>query len=88
MLTRIESDPVTSQLDGFTGCAVDTINGTPVRDLAHAHDLLYPPDPPEFFVIQLFGSNRPLVIPSAKVKDANARVQKAGGIEHLFNLKS
>ncbi|MEI6605769.1 MAG: trypsin-like peptidase domain-containing protein [Verrucomicrobiota bacterium] len=88
VLTRIESDPVTSQLDGFAGCAVDTINGVSVRDLAHAYELLYPADPPEFLVIQLFGSNRPLVIPSDKVKDANARVQKAGGIDHLFNLKS
>ena len=88
VLTRIESDPVTSQLDGFAGCAVDTINGVTVRDLAHAYELLYPADPPEFLVIQLFGSNRPLVIPSDKVKDANARVQKAGGIDHLFNLKS
>ncbi|KAB2638324.1 MAG: serine protease [Verrucomicrobia bacterium] len=88
VLTRIESDPVTSQLDGFAGCAVDTINGITVRGLAQAYELLYPPDPPEFCVIQLFGSSRPLVIPSAKVKDANARVQKASGIDHLFNLHS
>jgi S1-C subfamily serine protease len=86
MLTRVESDPVTSQLDGFAGFAVAKINGTEVRDLAHAYELLYPPQAPEFFVIELLGSNRPLIIPSAKVADANARIQKNCGITRLFNL--
>ena len=87
VLTRIESDPVTSQLDSFAGFAVDKINGTDVRDLAHAYERLYPQEPPEFFVINLFGVNRPLVIPAAKVSAANDRVQKAGGITRLSNLK-
>jgi len=88
ILTRVESDPVTSQLDSFAGFAVDKINGTEVRDLTHAYELLHPKEAPEFFVIELFGANRPLVIPSAKVKDANERVQKNGGITRLFNLES
>ena len=87
MLTRVESDPVTNQLDDFAGFAVDKINGTEVRDLAHAYELLYPQDPPEYFVIELHGSNRPVVIPATKVKDANARIQKNYGITRLFNLK-
>jgi len=86
VLTRVESDPVTSQLGGFSGFAVDKINGTEVRDLAHAHELLHPAQPPEFFVIELFGADRPIVIPSAKVAEADKRMQD-NGIDHLENLE-
>ncbi|MEO0018554.1 MAG: hypothetical protein RLZZ522_1837 [Verrucomicrobiota bacterium] len=87
LLTRVESDPVTSQLDGFAGYAVDKINGTAVRDFKHAYELLHPETEPEFFVIELFGANRPVVIPAAAVKAANDRVQASGGISRLFNLE-
>ena len=85
VLTRVESDPVTSQLAGFTGFAVDKINGTTVRDLAHAHELLHPPENPEYFVIELFDAERPVVIPSAMVAGANKRMQE-NGISRLENL--
>jgi hypothetical protein len=87
MLTRITPDPVTSQMDNFTGLAVDKINGIAVRDLAHAHELLYGENPPEFHVIELHGAQRPLIIPSEKVAEANARVQANYGITKLANLK-
>ena len=86
VLTRVESDPVTSQLANFTGFAVDKINGTEVRDLAHAHELLHPKEAPEFFVIELFGAERPIVIPSAKVAGADKRMQE-NGITRLENLE-
>ncbi|MCX6875667.1 MAG: trypsin-like peptidase domain-containing protein [Verrucomicrobia bacterium] len=86
ILSRVESDPVTSQLESFAGFAVKKINGTAVRDLAHAYELLHPQAAPEFFVIELYGSNRPVVIPAAKVADANERVRKSCGITRLFNL--
>lgn len=86
VLTRVESDPVTSQLGGFSGYAVEKINGVEVRDLAHADELLYPETPPEFHVIELFGANRPVIIPSAKVVEANKRVQQNYGITLLKNL--
>jgi hypothetical protein len=86
LLTRVESDPVTNQLDAFAGFAVDKINGTEVRDFKHAHELLHPAVAPEFHVIELFGANRPVVIPSAAVKAANARVQTSCGITKLSNL--
>jgi len=35
----------------------------------------------------LFGANRPLVIPSAAVNDANQRVAKNYGIARLENLR-
>ncbi len=86
VLTRVESDPVTSQLGDFTGFAVDKINGVEVRDLRHAHELLYPKEAPEYFVIELFGAPRPIVIPAAMVGEANKRMQ-ANGIDSLENLE-
>lgn len=86
VLTRVESDPVTSLLGGFTGYAVEKINGTEVRDLAHAHELLHPKEMPEFFTIELFDAERPIVIPSAMVAEANKRMQD-NGIDHLENLE-
>lgn len=87
VLTRIESDPVTSQLSDFAGFAVEKINGMEVRDLTHANELLHPVEAPEFHVIELFGANRPVVIPSAKVEAANKRVQENYGINQLSNLE-
>lgn len=87
VLTRVESDPLTSQLSGFAGFAVDKINGTEVRDLRHANELLHPKEMPEFFVIELFGAERPLVLPAADVEAATKRVQKAYDIEQLSNLE-
>ena len=86
VLTRVESDPVTSQLDGFAGFAVDKINGVEVRDFKHAYELLHPATAPEFHVIELFGANRPVVIPAAAVEAANERVQNSCGISKLHNL--
>ncbi len=86
VLTRVESDPVTSLLGGFTGFAVDKINGTEVRDLAHAHELLHPKQPPEFFTIELFDAERPIVIPAASVAGANQRMMD-NGIDRLENLQ-
>ena len=86
VLTRVESDPVTSQLAEFSGFAVDKINGVEVTDLKHAHELLHPKEAPEFFVIELFGAPRPVVIPAAMVEGANKRMQE-NGIDSLENLE-
>ncbi len=87
MLTRVESDPVTSQLGDFAGFAVDKINGVEVTDLKHAYELLHPQETPEFHVIELFGASRPVVIPSASVEEANERVAKNYGISSLTNFE-
>jgi len=87
ILSRVESDPVTSQLGEFAGFALDKINGVEVKDLKHAHDLLHPKEAPEFFVIELFGTSRPVVIASALVEQANERVSSNYGISQLSNLK-
>ena len=87
MLTQIQPDPVNSQVGNFTGLAVEKINGEPVSSLQHAYDLLYTENPPEFHTIELYGANRPVIIPSEKVTEANQRVQKNYGIAELQNLE-
>lgn len=87
ILTRVESDPVTSQLDEFAGYALDKINGVEVTSLRHAHELLHPEQVPDFHVIELFGASRPVVIPSDKVDEANRRVARNYGIPQLHNLE-
>jgi len=86
LLTRVESDPINSQLGGFTGLAVDKINGVTVKSLNHANELLNPETPPEFHVIELFGAPRPVVIPGKEVAAANERIRKTYAIERLSNL--
>ncbi len=86
ILTQIQPDSVTSQMENFSGLAVEKINGTPVTSLSHAHELLYQKNPPEFFTIELYGANRPLVVPSAQVEAANRRIQENYGISKLHNL--
>lgn len=86
VLTRVESDPVTSQLGDYAGFAVTKINGVEVTDLTQANQLLHPEKAPEFHVIELAGANRPLVIPSAGVAEANKRVAENSGIPKLVNL--
>lgn len=86
ILTRVESDPITSHLGDFSGFAVDKINGVEVNDLKHAYDLLHPEKAPEFHVIELFGADRPVVIPAAKIAEAEARIANAYGINKMENL--
>ncbi len=88
VLTRVESDPITAHLGDYTGSVVEKINGTEVRDLAHAHELLNSKEAPEFFTIELFGGERPIVIPAASVAPANERVMRNYDIQRLENLKS
>ena len=88
ILTRILQDQATSQIGNFSGLAVEKINGTPVTSLAHAHRLLHAENPPEFHTIELYGANRPVVIPSGKVEEANTRIQENYGIPSLSNLEN
>ena len=87
VLTRIESDPINSQMSGFTGLAVDKINGTTVTSLKHADELLHPESLPEFNVIEFFGGARPLIVPTAKVEEANERIQQIYAIDQLSNFE-
>ena len=79
-LTRVESDAVTASVAGFSGTVVNTINGEEVRDLAHAYELLYQTEQPEFTVIECEDRGRPIVIPSAKVPSVNSRLMQTNNI--------
>lgn len=87
VLTRIENDQINSHLGDFSGLAVDRINGTKVKSLRHAHELLNPETPPEFFVIDLHGAARPLVLPGKEIAAANERIRQTYAIERLSNLE-
>jgi len=87
VLTRIESDPINSQLSGFTGMAVDKINGVKIKTIKQAAELLNPEATPEFHVIELLGARRPIIIPGADVATANDRIRRTYAIERLSNLE-
>ena len=86
VVTRVESDRLTSFITGFTGTVVDEINGTKVKTLQHAYDLLYAKDQPEFITIKCNGVARPIVIPSAEVESANKRIMRQNGIFQSHSL--
>ena len=80
VLTRVESDRVTTYLSKFKESVIDEINGVKVRSLAHAQELLYAKDQPEFILIKCNGVTRPIVIPSSEVESSNARIMSRMGI--------
>ena len=86
ILTRVESDLLTTYIAGFAGSIVDEINGTKVTSLRHAKELLYQDDPPEFIVIKCMGVSRPIVIPSAEVEAASQRIMNKYGIYKPYFL--
>jgi hypothetical protein len=67
---------------------VKSINGNKVTSLAQAEELLHPKTTPEYFVIELMGVDRPLVLPAAQIPAANERVKKNYNIPRLSNLNA
>jgi S1-C subfamily serine protease len=88
ILTDILADELNSSLPAYTGRVVKSINGAKVTSLAQAEALLNPKTPPEHFVIELMGVERPLVLPAAQIAAANERVKKNYNIPRLSNLKA
>ncbi|MDB6078478.1 MAG: 2-alkenal reductase, partial [Akkermansiaceae bacterium] len=87
VLTRVENDAINSQLGDFTGQAVEKINGTVVTSLKQVNELLHPQEMPEFFVIELYGGGRPIVIPGKEVQAADKRVRETYSIARPANLE-
>lgn len=87
MLTRVLPDPITTDLESFSGRAVKTINDVKVRNLAHAYELMYETKQDTFHSIELYGASRPLIIPAEAVEESNQRIQRNYGISKLSNLK-
>ena len=86
VLTRVESDRMTSYLTGFKENVIDEINGVKVKNLAHAQELLYAEDQGEFITITCNGVTRPIVIPSAEVSATNQRIMSRMGIPQPYYL--
>ncbi|MGB1261169.1 MAG: trypsin-like peptidase domain-containing protein, partial [Akkermansiaceae bacterium] len=80
ILTRVLADPINTHMSGYAGLAVESINGTKVVSLEHAHQLLHPEKTPEFFVIRCDGVERPIIIPGAKAAEASKRISTNYGV--------
>lgn len=86
ILTQVLDDPINSSLSGYVGNAVQSINGVEVTDMKQAHQLLNPTTLPEYFVIMLDGSDRPLIVPSKGLAEANQRISKNYGVHKSSHL--
>ena len=87
ILTRVLDDPINTYISEYAGTVIDSINDEKVTSLEHAHSLLYPEKHPEFFVIKCMGLEKPIIIPGAKVSEANQRTQSNYGISQLYHLE-
>lgn len=81
LLTESLRDEVNEQQPASLGSVVKKVNGTSVKSLRHFYELLHPETPPEFFIIELEGSSRPLVFEAKSMEAANARISRQYGIQ-------
>lgn len=86
ILTRVESDQLTTFMGEFSGLIVDEVNGQTITQLDQLHKVLRADDAPEFHTITFLGANRPLVLPSARAKKAHPRIMKQVGITREAQL--
>ena len=86
ILTRVESDQLTTFMSGFAGMVVDQVDGRKITNLSQIHEIFRAEDPPEFHVITFIGASRPLILPSAKAKEAHPRIMKQVGISREAQL--
>ena len=86
ILTRVESDQLTSFMTGFAGMVVKELNGVQIKTLKQLHDGLRAEDAPEFHIITFVGGTRPLVLPSAKAQEAHQRILQQVGISREAQL--
>lgn len=87
ILTTVLNDPLNEKLTTFTGNSVESINGEKIKNLKQAHALLNPDEMPEFFVIKLDGINRPLILPSKDLEEANQRILQTYGVSSTSYLE-
>ncbi len=86
VLTRVEKDSLTTLMGGFTGLVVEEVNGQKIKNLRQLHAILNSDSPPEYHVIHFNGASRPLVIPSAKVAEAQKRIMTQSGVTKASQL--
>ena len=81
-------DYPTAMKESWEFAGRNKINGTAVKSLKQAYELLHPEKAPEYFVIELLGGDRPLVLPAAAIEAADKRIQSGYNIPKLSNLKA
>lgn len=74
LLTAILPDEVNERLEDVSGAIVAKVNGVEVKGLKHLYELLHPKDTPEFFVIEVKGDSRPIVLDGKQIEAANKRI--------------
>lgn len=91
MLTQVLPDTVNTELTSLGGLIVEEINGKKVGSLKDVMDLLMTPlekgELPEFVVIRCRGTERPLVLDGAAMKDAQARIRSKYGLTRDYLLE-
>lgn len=86
VLTRVESDRLTTHMGKFAGMVVEEVDGTKIRNLRQLHEILNAENPPEFHVIRFNGGSVPLIIPSAEAPAAQKRIMAQVGISKVSQL--
>lgn len=74
LLTTILPDEVNERLEDVSGSIVAKVNGVEVKGLKHLYELLHPKEAPEFFVIEVKGDSRPIVLDGKQIEAANKRI--------------
>lgn len=85
-ITQVLTDDANLRLDDVLYECVEKVNGTPVRGLSHLHELLNPAEKPEFFVIEITGGKRPIVLDAKTLDAVNERVARQYDINENARL--
>lgn len=86
VLSGVLADPINSYAADFRHNIVEAVNGkriTSLDDIAAAFD-----EPAEFYVIELLGEGRPIVLESGEVEAARERILERYGVARERNLES
>jgi len=86
VLTNVYEDEFTSNISGFTGRIVKSVNGEEVVSLKHLHELMTAEDLPEFIVIYFEDTKKPLIIRSKDLPAAEERLKSRLKIIKTENL--
>ncbi len=85
VLSSVLSDPVNAYASEFRYDIVDKINGKPIRHLDDVSAAFK--EPADYYVIEMLGKGRPLVLESKAVEQAKGKIRTRYGVTSDENLK-
>ncbi len=92
VLTQVLTDSINAEIAGLSGLVVTSINDEPVRQLRDLVRLLFDPMEagtlPEFVVVRCRGFSRPIILESAGLRSAQARIRAQYGVANDYHLSS